>query len=133
MSKTKVLSLAQQEEVRNLMVQGVQPQRIADLYHVAISTIHNYKTQFKNEGTEIPSVKGRQSAVTAERINPGARTSSRSGQVPGSSQTPLPGVQGLTGRPSVFVINDVSIQISEQAKSVSIDKVGNELVFKIQI
>jgi transposase len=53
MARTK-LSAEQMKNLRELVKQGVRPQTIAEQFKIAVSSVHNYKNSFREQGFEIP-------------------------------------------------------------------------------
>jgi hypothetical protein len=123
MAKPK-LSLAQQEELKSFVLQGVAPQDIADHFGVAISSVHNYKKQLRQEGVDLPSVKGQR---PTGNFNPGGATQTPQGAV--QPQSTVPSSAGSAGNPSAaqptaenmtFIVNGSTIRIEGHAKDVVI-------------
>lgn len=135
MSKTKALSEFQIAEMKTMVTDGVQPQKIADHYKIGISTVHNYKNKFKKEGLVFSSVRGREaqggikSPATSLFNNNVQRNNSIVSKT--NAQT-NPQNQMLSG--STFVINGTSVNVSSEAKSVNINKTAQGgIIFEINI
>lgn len=60
--KTKALNNVQQEELKNMILQGKLPSELKEIFGVSISTIHNYKKELKKRGLQFPNLKGKRSS-----------------------------------------------------------------------
>jgi len=108
--KYKRLSKAEIEEMKVMVQKGTAPEDLARHFGIAISSVHNYKKQFKADGVEFPNVKGKRPTGMAKP----------SGVVAGKNQvaktdTPQPIHSGY-----MFVVNGVSVQVDGTAKNVVI-------------
>ena len=106
--KYKRLSKDEIEEMKTMVQQGVAPEDLAQRFGIAISSVHNYKKQFKAQGVSFPNVKGKRPT--------GAKPSgvvAGKGSLPKSTPEPI-----HTGYK--FVVNGVSVQVDGQAKNVVI-------------
>ena len=127
MSKTKSVTPTQIEEMKAMVISGVQPQKIANKFGIGISTVHNYKKQFKEEGLQFESVRGRQ-AINKPSGLPRSNVKNLMQEI----STPIHNNTQLVGS-NTFVINGTTIQISNLAKSVNIEKNNENIVFSITI
>lgn len=107
--KYKRLSKNEIDEMKAMVQQGVAPEDLAQRFGIAISSVHNYKKQFKAQGMSFPNVKGKRPVGTAK---PSGVVAGR-GSVPKSTPEPI-----HTGYK--FVVNGVSVQVDGQAKNVVI-------------
>lgn len=55
---SKRLSATEMDEMRKMVVQGVSPEDMSKHFNIAISSVHNYKRRFKQDGLEFPTVRG---------------------------------------------------------------------------
>lgn len=69
----KRLSTDQMEDMKNMVVKGVSPEDISKHFHIAISSVHNYKKRFKQQGLKFPVVRG--SRPTGNVDLPSSKTS----------------------------------------------------------
>ena len=113
----KRLSLDQIEQMKMMVIQGTAPEDIANHFNVAISSVHNYKTRFKEQGVVFPSVRGQRPTGSVEsklgridQISPNSNLSLRS--FPTSSQ-----LNSLT-----VVVNGVTFIVNDEAREVIVNK-----------
>lgn len=119
----KRLSVEQINMMKDMVQKGIAPEDIANHFNIAISSVHNYKTRFKEEGINFPSVRGRRPNGTVNDPHPTVTNSSPIiGQVT-SQQTVT------TGESYKFIVNGTSVQISGHAKNINIGKDGMEINF----
>lgn len=113
----KRLDVQEVSEMKEMVKQGITPEEISKHFGIAISSVHNWKNKFKQEGITFPSVKGRPkpdapkiAAPVKSRVQPGTKT------VPNKS------VIGVVAQaqPLKLIVNGVSIQIEASARSVDI-------------
>jgi hypothetical protein len=128
----KRLSPDQIQEMKDMVVRGVYPDDIAKHFDIAISSVHNYKTRFKEEGLVFPSVKGKRpsGAPSPEDINKSKKDTHVSPAPPAAKpqQTSIEGVVN-SNSPFRIIINGVAVMIGEGAKSVNIGKDSLEIQF----
>ena len=108
----KRLSLAEVENMKQMVQKGVAPEDIAKHFGIAISSVHNYKARFKAEGVNFPSVRGKRPTGSIEAHSNGKLPI---GQVDISS-----GPKKINGEGYQFVVNGTSVTISGHAKNISI-------------
>ena len=111
----KRLSDAEKAELKQMVINGIAPGDISNHFGVAISSVHNFKRQLKDQGVNFPIVKGKRPTGAVAPQN----AVKSSGDV--KSITP----QRETARPSGatnVVVNGVSYEVSAQAKKVVISK-----------
>jgi transposase len=127
----KRLSTDQVEEMKAMVVQGVYPEDIAQHFHIAVSSVHNYKNRFREEGLQFPSVKGKRPSGAISPTDSLAKV--REQMKPDSNRTSTTGssVVGVMNNTSTykFIINGVSVEIGDGAKSVNIGKDSMEIRF----
>jgi len=104
----KRLTAVEIQQMKTMVEKGVAPEDIAQTFGMAISSVHNYKKRFKEEGLKFPSIRGKRPTGA---IDPGSLKSSKPAQEFSSPQNGFK-----------FVVNGVSVQISAQAKNVTIGK-----------
>ena len=120
----KRLDISEIDKMKNMVLKGVYPEDIAQHFNIAVSSVHNYKKRFKDEGLDFPSVKGKRpsnSIKPKDTLNP-------------QSQQQKTNVVGVVNTRIVkeqyrFIINGISIEISPEAKYVNIGKDFMEIKF----
>lgn len=128
MAKKKSVTPAQLEEIKSMAIEGIGPQKIADQYGISVSAVHGYKQRFKSEGVNIPSVRGRQPGVkpsgeiraVAEHKHPASVRSARQTNITAQNS-------------NTFIINGIPVNITNQAKSVNINKTNDGITFEIKL
>lgn len=115
----KRLSLKDTELMKNMVVNGVAPEDIAKHFNMAISSIHNYKQRFKQQGVQFPNVRGKRPSGSID-IQSTIDVSNTHHHTSDDSRT--------TGAMD-FVVNGVKVHISAQAKNVNISKDSIEINF----
>lgn len=120
------LSQDQVKELQKMVIKGVYPDDIARHFGVAVSSIHNYKKRFKDQGIKFPSVKGKRPGNAPmpgdiiQRIVPESNRSNVIGTMNSSHQN---------SSDYKFIINGMSVLISAHAKSVNISDHSMEIIF----
>jgi transposase len=103
-----------------LMVQkGISPEDIANHFKIAISSVHNYKKRFKQEGVDFPVVRGKRPTGSVERVS----------SVSNNNLSTIGQIKNQVTDNYKFIVNGVSVEISSQAKKVSIGKDTMEIKF----
>lgn len=112
----KRLNNAEKAELKQMVINGVAPDDISKHFGVAISSVHNFKKQLKDQGVQFPSVKGKRPT--------GAVTPSGSVKAQGSTKAVQAVVETRqkTNANTNVIINGVSYEVSDQAKKVVIAK-----------
>jgi transposase len=115
----KRLTPVQTEEMKKMVVKGVAPEDIANHFGIAISSVHNYKKRFKDEGMSFPSVKGKRPAGQVQ--NPAGsvkafKHTEKTISVSAQARN-MPSASTLR-----VIVNGVSVEVSAGAKSVNINK-----------
>jgi hypothetical protein len=118
----KRLSLQDVEQMKSMVQRGVAPEDIAKHFDIAISSVHNYKARFKQQGVKFPDVRGKRPTGSVGEVN----TTSALKQV-----TPAQHEQQMVSAESSmnFVVNGVQVQVSAGAKNVNISKDSIEVTF----
>lgn len=116
----KRLTPVQTEEMKKMVVKGVAPEDIANHFGIAISSVHNYKKRFKDEGMSFPSVKGKRPAGQVQNAAGSVPGFKHTGNVISKAQSrSMPSASSQNLR---VIVNGVSIEVSAGAKSVNINK-----------
>ena len=146
MAKPKSVSIAQIEEMKQLIVQGIPPNKISEKFNISPSTVHNYKNKFRSEGLEFADIKGGRIANPKPVIltqqdkvfNQPSSTLAHS-NVPSANNVAgaVPSSQLISNTNSAqkntFIVNGTAIRINTEVKSISIDKTDGNLLFDITI
>lgn len=66
----KRLSNEQIAEMQEMVVNGVSPEDISNHFQIAISSVHNYKKRFRDQGLNFPMVRGKRPSGSVELIKP---------------------------------------------------------------
>jgi transposase len=108
----KRLNDAEKAELKQMVINGVAPDDISKHFGVAISSVHNFKKQLRDQGVNFPNVKGkRPTGVVAP-----------SGSVKAQSSVAVPSARATTSTNTNVIVNGVSYEVSAQAKKVIISK-----------
>jgi hypothetical protein len=113
----KRLTAVEIQRMKTMVANGTAPEDIAKTFGMAISSVHNYKKRFKDQGLKFPSVRGKRPTGSIEPVS----NVSKHVQSASSSIAQQDGFK--------FVVNGVSVQISDQAKNVTIGKDKIEINF----
>jgi hypothetical protein len=116
----KRLSLEDVQQMKSMVQKGVAPEDIAKHFSIAISSVHNYKNRFKQEGVKFPDVRGKRPTGS---VNVQSKTITTPTQVGDQ----LPAVSSQSGMN--FVVNGVPVKVSAEAKNVNITKNSIEINF----
>jgi transposase len=113
----KRLLLADIQQMKLMVQNSVAPEDIAKHFNIAISSVHNYKNRFKQEGLKFPNVRGKRptGSVEVQSVTPVSETKKE--------------IQVSTQSAMNFVVNGVSVQVSGKAKNVNISKDHIEINF----
>lgn len=116
---TKKISPEEIKKMKRMVVQGVYPADIAERFNMAVSSIHNYKKKFREEGLEFPSLRGKRQEFYQSLEQP---------EKPQRDETQM---QLNFHNPDnyTFVINSVEVEVSKEARHVNIDKDKMEVQF----
>lgn len=110
----KRLTAVEIQQMKTMVANGVAPEDIAKTFEMAISSVHNYKKRFKEEGLKFPSIRGKRPTGAVN---------------PASGKPVIPSTDVSSQNGMKFVVNGVSVQISAQAKNVTIGKDSMEINF----
>lgn len=120
----KRLSLQDIELMKAMVVKGVAPEDIANHFNIAISSVHNYKSRFKQQGVNFPDVRGKRPTGSVEvSSNQDIKTTAASSPVSAQSSN-LPVESTMN-----FIVNGVAVHVSKGAKNVNINKDSIEINF----
>ena len=111
----KRLSLDKIQLMKDMVQRGVAPEDIAKHFDIAISSVHNYKNRFKQEGVKFPSVRGKRPTGSVEKST--------------SDKKELTSLVMSKNDGYNFTVNGVQIHVSGEAKSVVIGKKSIEVNF----
>lgn len=96
---------------RELVMEGKTPEEIKDYFGIGVSSVHNYKRKLRDEGLDIPDVRGKRPSDVAPVA--GVRPLFKNGESPAKSGD------------LEFIVNGVKITVHGSAKTVDID--GNSI------
>lgn len=124
---SKRLSIEDIQKMKNMVSKGVAPEDISNHFGIAISSVHNYKNRFKQEGMVFPAIRGKRPTGSVE-----ATASSKEPiKQPAQVNKPVNNKSQITLEPSAqafdIVVNGVTVHISNEAKDVSVTKKGIEV------
>ena len=57
--RQKRLTIPEKEQLQKMVIQGVAPEDISKFFGIAISSVHNYKKSMKEQGYDIPLLRGK--------------------------------------------------------------------------
>lgn len=121
----KRLSLQDVEHMKSMVIKGVSPEDIAKHFNIAISSVHNYKARFKQQGVKFPDVRGKRPTGSVD-VPTGSDVKTVSPQRQVSAETR----QTVSMESSMnFVVNGVEVKVSGEAKNVNISKDSIEINF----
>jgi hypothetical protein len=109
----KRLSLEQTKQMKAMVLNSVAPEDIAKHFEIAISSVHNYKKRFKQDGLQFPDVRGKRPTGSVENTP--------------TVEPPVPVEKSAENY--TFTINGTSVQISGIVKTINISKNGMEIIF----
>jgi hypothetical protein len=116
----KRLSLEDIQQMKSMVQKGIAPEDIAKHFNIAISSVHNYKNRFKQEGVKFPDVRGKRPTGSVE-------VQSKTVTAPTQVSDESLAVAAQSGMN--FVVNGVPVQVSAEAKNVNITKNSIEIKF----
>jgi hypothetical protein len=123
---TKKLSPKEIDKMKRMVVQGVYPGDIAERFHMAVSSVHNYKKRFREEGLKYPSLRGKHSTFYQSLENTGKPEQRDESQLELNLPTTI---HAVNPENYLFVIDHVEVEVSKEAKHVNIDKDKMEVTF----
>ena len=106
----KSLSEKEKKDLKQMVINGVAPEDLANHFQISISSVHNHKQRLKNEGVNFPSVRGQRpigNNIVQEEVH--------------NEDDIIQMYQ--------FVINKTVVTVSRDAKSVHITKDGAIIKF----
>jgi hypothetical protein len=116
----KRLSLEDIQQMKSMVQKGIAPEDIAKHFNIAISSVHNYKNRFKQEGVKFPDVRGKRPTGSVEVQSKAITTPAQVSNEP----------QAVSAQSGMnFVVNGVPVQVSAEAKNVNITKNSIEIKF----
>lgn len=116
----KRLSLEDIQQMKSMVLKGAAPEDIANHFKIAISSVHNYKQRFRQEGLKFPDVRGKRPTGSVD-----VQSKTPTASAPIVRETVQPTMQGGMN----VVVNGVSVQISAEAKNVNVSKDHIEITF----
>lgn len=127
----KRLGTTEIDEMKNMVIKGVYPEDIAKHFDIAVSSVHNYKKRFKDQGVKFPSVKGKR---PSDAIKPEDTLSRSKQDILKTEKTKGSDIIGVVSSNQTtdhyrFIVNGISIEIGAGAKSVNIGKDYMEIKF----
>lgn len=126
----KRLTPEQIEYMKAMVLQGTAPEDISKYFQIAISSVHNYKKLFKQQGLQFPDVRGTRPKGTVdvrltskpafgEKYIPTQDTSHRQPTVPTPSVT----------ESMRLTVNGVSISVTGVIKNINVGPNSIEIQF----
>jgi hypothetical protein len=120
----KRLSLEDIDLMRSMVVNGTAPEDIAKHFNVAISSVHNYKNRFKQEGVKFPNVRGKRPTGIPNTFKDNSIMSNDNRFIPVVNTHKTEQKSSMN-----FVVNGVQVNVSTGAKNVNITKDSIEINF----
>lgn len=122
----KRLSLQDVDHMKAMVLKGVAPEDIGKHFSIAVSSVHNYKNRFKQEGLSFPDVRGKRPTGSVNLPNNSeVKNSSSVKNTHGTREE-----TASAGKSSMnFVVNGVAVHVSSEAKNVNISKNSIEVNF----
>jgi len=65
----KRLTTKQIAEMQAMVQHGVSPEDMAKYFNIAISSVHNYKKRFREQGVDFPLVRGKRPSGSIESVS----------------------------------------------------------------
>ncbi len=141
--KYNKLTPTEVEQVKDMVLKGVSPEDISKHFHIGISSVHNYKKRFKEEGLSVPDIRGKRPAGSINApagVRASGEVHSVSAYEPHSytveTKSKSSTSQRIIGQLEMgienslkFIVNGVSVIVSAAAKNVSIGKDCIEIRF----
>jgi hypothetical protein len=120
----KRLQLRDIEVMKNMVIKGIAPEDIAKHFNVAISSVHNYKTRFKQEGLNFPNVRGKRPTGSITTFGDDVKMSNDNRFIPVIDTHVVDQSSSMN-----FVVNGIRVHVSTGAKNVNITKDSIEVNF----
>lgn len=124
MAKKRLL-LQDIELMKAMVVKGVAPEDIAKHFNIAISSVHNYKNRFKQDGVKFPDVRGKRPTGSVDVSSSQDVKISDAGKSVSAESRQNTAVESTMN----FVVNGVVVHVSKGAKNVNINKDSIEINF----
>lgn len=121
----KRLSLQDIELMKSMVIKGVAPEDIAKHFNIAISSVHNYKARFKQQGVKFPDVRGKRPTGSVDVPSGSDVKTATPRQTISAEKRPDVSMESSMH----FVVNGVTVQVSAEAKNVNISKDSIEINF----
>lgn len=113
----KRLSLENIQQMKSMVQKGIAPEDIAKHFNIAISSVHNYKNRFKQEGVKFPNVRGKRPTGSVDVQN-------KSASIVNHIE------QNVTSSTEMnFIVNGIPVKITGEAKHVNISKTSITIDF----
>jgi hypothetical protein len=119
----KRLSVQEVEQMKSMVQKGVAPEDIANHFEIAISSVHNYKARFKQEGIQFPNLRGKRPIGSVGEVS----VNSVSNQVKSVKQEQSSIISAESSMN--FVVNGVQVRVAAGAKNVNISNKSIEINF----
>lgn len=127
----KRLSAVEIQQMKTMVTKGTAPEDIATHFGMSISSVHNYKKRFKQEGLNFPDVRGMRPVGTVQPVS-AAFSNKVSSFTKKESKDSIGGAINLPGSPTkdfTITVNGVSVHIPSSATDVIIGKDKMEIRF----
>lgn len=119
----KRLTLQDVDQMKSMVQRGVAPEDIAKHFKIAISSVHNYKARFKQQGVKFPDVRGKRPTGSVGEVSKPITVLKQVDQQ--AQQQPEVSADSSMN----FIVNGVQVQVSAGAKNVNISKGNIEVNF----
>ena len=119
----KRLSVHEVEQMKSMVQKGIAPEDIANHFEIAISSVHNYKARFKQQGIQFPNLRGKRPIGSVGEVS----VNSVSNQVKSVKQEQSSTIS--TDSSMNFVVNGVLVRVAAGAKNVNISNKSIEITF----
>ena len=119
----KRLSVHEVEQMKSMVQKGIAPEDIANHFEIAISSVHNYKARFKQQGIQFPNLRGKRPIGSVGEVS----VNSVSNQVKFVKQEQSSTIS--TDSSMNFVVNGVLVRVAAGAKNVNISNKSIEITF----
>lgn len=119
----KRLSIQDVDLMKSMVLRGVAPEDIAKHFEIAISSVHNYKARFKQQGVQFPNLRGKRPTGSVGEVN----TNSSLNQMKPVKQEQSSYISAESSMN--FIVNGVQVQVSAGAKNVNISNKSIEITF----
>ncbi len=125
---SKKLSPADHIELQQLVMEGVPPGDLAEKFKIAVSSVHNYKKQLREQGLVLPDVRGKRptgrynAATQPVQGNGPVMLGTHTGSLGEGAVLPHEGEE-QTGESAYvyFIVNGRKIAIDARASSIRVE------------